>query len=324
VAAAPAPPDPAPPPPAAPPGAPALTPPDGKWLRDAAGREYFLAPLAKRYAVRVDERTVRTAWAVPVEVEREDEEFYYYRVFRAPATPPRALGPAGPAAAVPAQPVSLPESDRLRWTAFDRGLPRAGQWRDGFTVVDVNGDGHPDLVHGPARKTLRPPAIFLGDGRGGWRLWREAVFPALPYDYGDAQVGDLDGDGHPDLVLAVHLRGLIALRGDGQGRFTEWSRGLDFARPGGEGSGGFPTRAVRLVDWDGDGRLDILALSEGPRLVRAPGGGGPGRSRGPRAWRCTGIRATGPGPGATMSPAGGPSAVLWWWGTWTATAARTS
>jgi hypothetical protein len=217
---------------------------------------------------------------VPVEVEREDAGFYYYRVYRPPASPVPpvgaggAPGPAGPELLASYRSAAAP-SERLAWAPFDRGLPRAGQWRDGFAVADLDGDGRLDLVHGPPRKSLRPPVAFLGDGRGGWRPWREAVFPRLPYDYGDARVGDLDGDGRPDLVLAVHLKGVIALRAEGGGRFADWGRGLDLAR--GQDPG-FPSRAVRLVDWDGDGRLDILALGEGPRLVRAPGGaaGAPG------------------------------------------------
>jgi hypothetical protein len=76
-------------------------------------------------------------------------------------------------------------------------------------------------------------------------------------------VGDLDGDGHLDLVLSAHLRGLTALRGNGRGAFTDWSRGLD--RADAASPPGFSSRAIRLVDWNGDGRLDLLALGEGAR-----------------------------------------------------------
>jgi hypothetical protein len=46
------------------------------------------------------------------------------------------------------------------------------------------------------------------------------------------QVGDFNGDGHQDLAFAVHLRGLIALLGDGKGGFRNASDGLDFALGG--------------------------------------------------------------------------------------------
>ena len=254
-----------------------LTPPDGRWLLDAQGREYFVARLSKRHAVRVDARTVRTHWSVPVDVVGEDAEFFHYKIYRVPPPsppPPTEPSPEATRRVEDSYRVEVGESSRLGLVPFGRGLPQSGQWRDGFALADVNGDGHLDLVHGPARKSLRPPVIFLGDGQGGWRPWREATFPPLAYDYGDARVGDLNGDGHADLVFAVHLRGLIALVGDGRGRFTNASRGLGFTAGAGEAPN-FSSRAIRLLDWNGDGRLDILALGEGPRLVLSPGSGGP-------------------------------------------------
>jgi hypothetical protein len=139
----------------------------------------------------------------------------------------------------------------------------------------MNGDGYLDIVHGPPRKSPGPPVIFLGDGRGSWRRWTDARFPRLPYDYGDAQVGPIGAGRRLGVVLAMHLRGLVALEGDGRGQFTDAGSGLDLARAGPAGAvAGFFSRAVRLVDWNGDGRLDILALGEGPQ----PGGRGPVRS----------------------------------------------
>jgi hypothetical protein len=119
------------------------------------------------------------------------------------------------------------------------------------------------------------PTIFLGDGRGRWRPWAEARFPALPYDYGDAAVADLNGDGVPDLVLASHLRGIVALIGDGRGRFAAWSQGIDFWLPDDRRGPAFSSRALAIVDWNGDGRPDILALGEGPVLGRRLAGAPP-------------------------------------------------
>src|SRR5262245_42878837 len=82
----------------------------------------------------------------------------------------------------------------LVFEPFGRGLPTRGQWRNGFAVADMNGDGHPDIVHGPPRKVRGGPVVFLGDGRGGWTVWKDARFPAAPYDYGTAAVADFNGD----------------------------------------------------------------------------------------------------------------------------------
>lgn len=246
-----------------------LQPPDGKWLTDEQGRLYFLKRLPKKHAVRIDEQTVRTWGAIPIAVVKEDDDYYYFKVYQT-ASPTPSVKLHGPTAteskqiAVSYQTTTL-SSQQLQATSFSQGLPTSGQWRRGFAIADMNGDGHLDIVHGPARKTLRPPTIFLGDGKGTWTRWQDAQFPALPFDYGDAQVGDLNGDGKPDLVLGVHLRGLLALTQDGQGNFAEARTGIDFAANVKQGSA-FSSQAIQLVDWNGDGRLDILALSEGPQL----------------------------------------------------------
>jgi hypothetical protein len=142
----------------------------------------------------------------------------------------------------------------------------------------VDGDGHLDIVFGPARKSRRAPVVFRGDGAGRWTVWQEARFPNLPYDYGDAAAGDLNGDGKVDVVLASHLRGIVALLGDGKGTFTEWSKGIEFAMPGGNAKPAFTSRAIELADWNRDGRLDVVAIGEGPVLMagarRAEVGGG--------------------------------------------------
>lgn len=161
--------------------------------------------------------------------------------------------------------------------ALDCGLPRSGQWRNGFSLADVNGDGHLDLVHPPPRKSGRAPAIFLGDGRGqlqrttGWR------WPALPYDYGDAVAADLDRDGRVDLAFAIHLRGIVALRNQGDGELADWSVGL----PLGAAGKAFSSRALAVADWDGDGLLDLVAVGEGPNRL----GVGHGVSSGLRVFR---------------------------------------
>ena len=145
------------------------------------------------------------------------------------------------------------------------GLPQQGQWRNGFDLADVDGDGAIDLVHGPPRKGNRRPAIFRGDGQGGFARWKEVLLPELPYDYGDAAAADFDGDGRVDLAFAVHLREILILLANGPG---------DFRRdPTFRMVPGLSTRAIEVADWNGDGRPDLLALSEGP-LLSATGQGG--------------------------------------------------
>lgn len=247
-------------------------PPDGKWLVDKDGRNYFVNKLAKAglHTLRMGPEKVRTPWGIDIDLVKEDDQFFYYKVYRLQ----RGTGPTVPQGPTPedlqkirdSYRVEIPESQRLKFAPFSQGLPESGQWRDGFDIADMNGDGHLDIVHAAARKTLTPPVIFLGDGKGNWRRWTEAKYPRLNWDYGDAVVGDFNGDGHPDIALGVHLRGLMALQSDGKGGFTDIGKGLDFHVPGGGREEGFSSRTLAVVDWNGDGRPDIIASGEGPRL----------------------------------------------------------
>jgi hypothetical protein len=42
--------------------------------------------------------------------------------------------------------LDLKTSSTMKFEPFDEGLPRSGQWRYGFELVDMNGDGHLDIV----------------------------------------------------------------------------------------------------------------------------------------------------------------------------------
>ena len=153
--------------------------------------------------------------------------------------------------------VQPPSTTRVvRFIESSRGLPDRGSWRNSPGVGDLNGDGHPDIVAPPQRGTPVPaPAMYLGDGKGNWRGWAEARYPRA-LDYGSAAVADLNADGHMDVVFGVHLNGLAVWLGDSKGNFTESSGGLP--------KQSFATRRVNVEDVDGDGDLDLIALTEGP------------------------------------------------------------
>jgi hypothetical protein len=249
-------------------------PPNGKWLKDKEGRQYFVDKLAKEGLrfLRMNDKTLRTAWGIDIDLVKEDDKFFYYKVYRqmggegGPVGGPQVMKPEEVQKIAVTYQVDTLESQRLRFVPFSAGLPTQGQWRNGFDIADMNGDGHLDIVHSAARKEPGPPVIFLGDGKGHWRRWVEAKYPRLPYDYGDAAVGDFNGDGHLDIALGAHLRGLMALVGDGKGGFTEAGKGLDFVLPGQGRQPGYSSRTIAVADWNHDGRPDILAVGEGPRL----------------------------------------------------------
>jgi hypothetical protein len=67
--------------------------------------------------------------------------------------------------------------------------------------------------------------------------------------------------------MGVHLRGLLALQGKADGQFDDASAGLPFQeRPD---TPVFSSQAIVLADCNGDGKPEILALGEGPRMPTA-------------------------------------------------------
>ena len=112
-----------------------------------------------------------------------------------------------------------------------------------LALVDVDGDGDVDILTNVRGRQNR---IYLNDGRASFRKSR---------DFGNASdstihtaVGDLDGDGHADLILANRDRQQnVVLLNDGRGHFNQR---VPF------GSRHDETRAVAVADFNGDGRLD--------------------------------------------------------------------
>jgi hypothetical protein len=256
-------------------------PPDGKWLRDAEGREYFAQKIdlpagSPLLWLDAEKTRARIAHGLEVEVLAHDEQTLTIKVYRVDDAAPARTALAPPTekekrAVADSYRVVATRGRRLKLTAIDDGLPTRGQWRNGFAVADVDGDGNDDIVFGPPRKSRRPPVVFRSDGAGHWTVW-PTRFPSLPFDYGDAAVGDLNGDGHADVVLASHLRGIVAMIGDGKGVFEAWSKGIDFGLPGDKAAtASFTSRAITIADWNRDGRPDVIALGEGPQFAIAPG-----------------------------------------------------
>ena len=247
------------------------------WIMDEKrGRRYRVERIPKvektfRY---VSEDRVRFPGGATFEVVDVEEDWFHVKVYERVPNTVAAAPPSGPSeekiAAVEAEYSSdVEEVDRLSFQPFSKGLPTGGQWRNGFDVADMNGDGHLDIIFGPARKGRSTPNIFLGDSAGTWKRWTDVRYAPAPYDYGAAKVGDLDGDGHLDMVFGIHLRGMFAARSDGKGGFEPWSDGIEIDMPGEGGDAtSFSSRALELVDWNGDGKLDIVALGEGPKGLK--------------------------------------------------------
>lgn len=109
--------------------------------------------------------------------------------------------------------------------------------------ADIDADGHIDLVVRD-RTDGRHVSVLRGNGSGGFLSPINGIFSNVY----DATIGDLNGDGLPDLIVST-------------GFSVSWHAGL------GDGTFGAATNlgrcadsvgAVAAVDTDGDGDLDLL------------------------------------------------------------------
>jgi len=245
---------------------------------------YIVERFKKSDYIRVDATHIRhPIVARPVEIYKEDDQYYYVYTPKVPKDagaavqaspqllthqPTDAPLPSAPGADYGMPPEDFEDIVPARVSASFRleavpntGLPTEGMWRSSFAIADINGDGKPDIVAPPARLGGAPTLhVWLGDGQGGFKPLQVIVTengkpkPDFSADYGGVAVGDIDGDGKLDVVMASHSGGLVALFGEGGGRYALSHQGL----PGRE----FSTQAVALVDLNGDGKLDIVASQD--------------------------------------------------------------
>jgi hypothetical protein len=116
-----------------------------------------------------------------------------------------------------------------------------GVWQ--VTAVDVNQDGHLDLVADLSQASSI--AVLLNTGPRTFAA--PVLYPVGAQPYG-ITAGDLNEDGYPDLIVANDDGNTISiLINNGDGTFAP-----QVTLPGGD----YPARCV-VADFDGDGHLDI-------------------------------------------------------------------
>ena len=135
-------------------------------------------------------------------------------------------------------------------------------------LADVNGDGKPDIVvlnycggkNADGGCTPGKFGILLGNGDGTFK-------PVVTYNAGGffsfaMKVADMNGDGKPDLVAAndcgsdttcqTRTATVAILLGNGDGTFQSAIV---------SDAGGFPAQDLAIADFNGDGKLDVVAVN---------------------------------------------------------------
>ena len=158
-----------------------------------------------------------------------------------------------------------------------------------FGVGDVNNDGWLDIVTtasatGPSRSQQLPLSraltLLLSNGKSGFAPNRLPIRTGEPWF---AAIGDLNGDGKPDIVATHHeISALTVMIGDGRGGFTEANGSpFDF---------GAAFLEFIIADVDRDGRMDVAATTgDSIRVLLGDGRGALKAAAsipvGPGAWR---------------------------------------
>ncbi len=151
-----------------------------------------------------------------------------------------------------------------------------GYWNFSVVIADVNGDGIPDLLVGNYLQcstcTEGAVSVFIGNGDGSFQV--PAKYDSAGYEVYGVAVGDLNGDGKPDIVVTNNCQssaacpgpgGVSVLLGNGDGTFKA-------AVPYSSGGYWGPDQVV-IVDLNGDGIPDLVVSNYCQSGSNCPGPG---------------------------------------------------
>jgi hypothetical protein len=142
-----------------------------------------------------------------------------------------------------------------------------GYYAHAVVVADVNGDGKPDLLvanecESADNCSAGGISVLLGNGDGTFQA--AVAYASGGYSANSVAVGDVNGDGKPDLLVANCAASFDAcgdgnngaasvLLGNGDGTFRA---AVTYA------SGGFGANAIAVGDVNGDGKADVVVADD--------------------------------------------------------------
>src|SRR5690606_10400705 len=137
----------------------------------------------------------------------------------------------------------------------------AGDEPTNIAIGDFDGDGMPDIA--ASNQGGDHISVFRNRGSAGGPISLDA---ALNFAVGDQpmgiSIGDINGDGKADLVVANYRSNDISVLRNASSGTT-----LNFLDDIKRITAGSSTRDVVISDVDGDGKPDITALSQGSDMV---------------------------------------------------------
>jgi hypothetical protein len=128
----------------------------------------------------------------------------------------------------------------------------AGTTPNTVAIGDLNGDGKPDIALASTTSDGGGVAVLLNLGTG--KFGAAIVYATGTFPRGIA-IGDLNGDGFPDIATAYSLRdcnGMSVLVNKGTGTF-----GVPIPYP----LAGSPS-SLAVADLNGDGKVDLAVVSD--------------------------------------------------------------
>ncbi len=154
------------------------------------------------------------------------------------------------------------------WVRHD--MADAPELEAGGALLDITGDGRLDVVAG--QQISGNELYWFECPADPTAPWTKRVIEDRFRKYHDQVVGDVDGDGEPEIV-AVSQRGHVLFYYDipPDPRVEPWPR--DCFHLIADGTSEY-LEGLAIVDLDGDGRIELLA---GPNVYRPAGPGEPWR-----------------------------------------------